>query len=205
MADNWRGATWTISPSRLQQNISTICRYLEAINFNLGRTVAWLSLAMALIVFIVVVARYGFDSGSIKGQEAVIYMHAMLFMLCGAYCFQQGMHVRIDVFYAKMSPQRQTLVDILGTLLLLLPSCIFIFYISLDYVGASWSYRESSTEPGGLPYLYLLKTLLLLMPAVIFLQGITDLWRHYFFLKGWISYKERENDLSSSDPTSNIS
>lgn len=147
---------------------------------------------MALLVFIIVVARYGFASGSIKVQESVIYMHAMLFMLCGAYCLQQGMHVRIDIFYAKMSQQQQTLIDLLGLLLFLIPSCIFIFYISLDYVGASWSYLEKSAEPDGLPYTYLLKSLLLLLPVSILLQALTDLCRHYFFLRGWIIYPEKE-------------
>lgn len=201
MKHNWRATTWATSPTRLQQGMAKLCLQLDNINLTLGRSIAWLALLMSLLVFMIVVARYGFASGSIKVQEAVIYMHAMLFMLCGAYCLQQGMHVRIDIFYAKLSPRRQTLIDLIGIVIFLIPSCLFIFYISLDYVSASWSYLEKSPEPDGLPYTYLLKSLLLLMPISILLQAVTDLCRHYFFLRGWIIYPDKQ---ATTDTTTGV-
>ena len=200
-ANNWRQVTWVVNTTRPLQFIEKTCRFFERINWSLGQSIAWLSFFMAVTVFTIVVARYGFDSGSIQVQEAVIYMHALLFMLCGAYCWQHGMHVRIDVIYAKLSPRNQTLVDLLGTLLFLLPTCLFIFYISFDYVIASWSYKEGSTEPGGLPYRYLLKSVLLIMPVSILLQGVADLFRHYFVLRGWLVYQELALDSSQDGLT----
>ena len=187
MGNNWGDTKWNGAGAPLA-HIAKLLAGLEQANLYLGRCVAWLGLFMALTTFALVVARYGLSIGSIKAQESVLYMHAILFMLSGAYCFQHGMHVRIDIFYAGISEQSRALIDICGIVFLLLPTLAFLFYISLDYVFSSWSYRETSIEPDGLPYRYLLKTVLLMMPISIILQGLSDLCRHYFFIRGWIVY-----------------
>lgn len=148
-----------------------IINKLEAISEVSGRLIAWLTLFLVLMTFIVVVLRYAFDIGSIALQESVSYMHAFVFMLGAAYTLKHDSHVRVDIFYRKMSAIQKAWSDLLGTLLLLFPVCLFIFFSSWDYVLTSWSQLEESGEAGGLAYVYLLKTTLLLMPLLMMLQG----------------------------------
>jgi TRAP-type mannitol/chloroaromatic compound transport system permease small subunit len=150
---------------------------MDRVNEWLGRAVSWLALAMVLVTFLVVVLRKGFDSGSIALQETVTFMHAALFMLGAAYTLRHDGHVRVDIFYQRFGLRGQALVELLGGLLLLLPTAIYIGYSSWDYVAASWSVHEGSREAGGLPGVYLLKTLLLLMPATLVLQGLVLMLR----------------------------
>lgn len=144
-----------------------------------GRAVAWLTLLMVIVTFLVVVMRYVFDAGLIWLQESVVWMHAAVFMLGAAYTLQQDEHVRVDIFYRGMSAARKAWVDIIGVLLLLLPMCLFLAFEAWDFVAVSWAMQESSRESGGLPYpmVPLAKTILLLMPAMVALQGIALLLR----------------------------
>ena len=151
--------------------MQTVIDKLEKVSELSGRFIAWLTLFIVLITFIVVVLRYLFDIGSIALQESISYMHAFVFMLGAAYTLKHDSHVRVDIFYRKMSKIRKAWVDLLGTLLLLFPVCLFIFFSSWDYVLTSWSQLEESGEAGGLAYVYLLKTSLLLMPLLMMVQG----------------------------------
>lgn len=152
---------------------------LDRISIVTGRASAWLTLVMVIVTFVVVVMRYVFDAGLIWLQESVIWMHAVVFMVGAAYTLQQEDHVRVDVFFRSMSIKRQAWVNLLGVFLFLWPVCIFLGWKSFDFVAASWSLREASRESGGLPYplIPILKSVLLLMPAAVALQGASLLRR----------------------------
>ena len=94
---------------------------IDRLNGAIGRAVAWLALAVVLLQFSVVVLRYVFGAGSIWLSESILYAHAVLFMLAAAWPLRDGGHVRVDVFYAEASPRRKALIDLLGSVLLLLP------------------------------------------------------------------------------------
>ncbi len=153
--------------------IALIDRFTDAT----GRLLAWLVLAMALVTSVVVVMRYGFNAGSIAAQESVTYMHACLFMLGAAYALKHGAHVRVDIFYRKFSPRGQAWVNALGGVIFLLPLCLFITGASWNFVTESWAIHEISSEPGGLPYVYLLKSLIPAMALNLLLQGIAETLR----------------------------
>lgn len=155
--------------------LSCISHYIDKITHGLGHAIKWLTLAMVLLTFIIVTLRYGFNIGFIAMQESVLYLHGIVIMLGAAYAYKEDAHVRVDIFYQKFSNKQKALVNALGVLLLLLPVCVFFFYISLDYVLASWRIFEKSSEAGGLPLVYLNKTLILLLPITLFLQGISEL------------------------------
>ncbi len=138
---------------------------------RVGRSVAWLTLLMTLMTFLVVVLRYGFNEGWIWMQESVTYLHASVFMAAAAWAFQTGDHVRVDIFYREASPAYRYWVDIAGTLLFLLPFSLFLLYTGWDYVASSWAAKETSSEPGGLPLVWLLKTLVLVLPVLLLLQS----------------------------------
>ena len=121
---------------------ATIARGIDRLNVAIGHAVAWLTLLMVLLTFVVVVLRYVFDTGWIAMQESATYMLALVFMLGGAYTYREQGHVRVDIFYQRFGSRGQALVNLLGSLLLLLPICAFIFWISWDYVAASWNVWE---------------------------------------------------------------
>lgn len=127
---------------------------------------------MVVTTFIVVVLRYAFDLGWIALQESVSYMHAMVFMLGAAYTLKHNGHVRVDIFYQRCSDKTKAWIDCLGTLLLLMPVSGFIIWSSWEYVSDSWAVQESSRNSGGLPGVYLLKTTILFMAALLILQSI---------------------------------
>jgi len=140
-----------------------------------GRAASWLTLLMVVVTFIIVVMRYVFDAGMIWLQESVTWMHAAVFMMGAAYALLHEEHVRVDIFYRKMTLRQRAWVDILGVLLLLLPICLFLAYAAFDFALASWSVRESSREPGGLPYplVPVLKSIVVAMPVAVALQGVS--------------------------------
>lgn len=143
-----------------------------------GRTVSWLSLFLVLITFIVVVMRYAFDSGSIALQETSTYLHATVFLVGMAYTLQQNAHVRVDIFYSRFSERAKAWVDLCGALFLLLPFMLFISWISWQYIADSWSVLEGSREAGGLPGVFLLKSLILVMTSLLSLQSFTQIARN---------------------------
>jgi TRAP-type mannitol/chloroaromatic compound transport system permease small subunit len=153
--------------ARLQQ----LAHALDQLAELTGRIVSWLTLATVLITFTVVVLRYVFETGSIALQESITYLHAVVFMLCAAYTLKQDAHVRVDIFYQRWSARTRAWVDLLGTLLLLVPVCVFVIISSLDYVAMSWSIHEGSQEAGGLDGVFLLKTAIPLMAGLLLLQG----------------------------------
>lgn len=160
---------------------------LDRLSEVLGRASAWLTLFMVIMTGIVVLLRYVFDAGFIWMQESITWMHAAVFMLGAAYTLQQDEHVRVDIFYRNMSPRRRAIVDLVGVAVFLLPVCAFLAYTAYDFAAVSWSMQEISREPGGLPFpaIPLLKSIVIIMPVTLALQGIsmilhslTDLGKH---------------------------
>ncbi|HLS84301.1 MAG TPA: TRAP transporter small permease subunit [Arenimonas sp.] len=151
-----------------------LLRAIDAVSEAAGRLAALAALALVLLVFALVLARYGFGLGSVAAQEAVLWLHAAIFLLGLGLCFRHDRHVRVDVFSARWQPRTRARVELAGIVLLLLPLCLFAVWISLDYVAASWSVREGSRDPGGLPGWYLLKALIPLSAALLALQGLAQ-------------------------------
>ena len=118
--------------------------------------------------------RYLFDIGWIWLQESVTWMHAAVFMLGAGYTLARDEHVRVDVFYGQASARRRALIDLVGTLLCLIPVCLFLAWASVDYVLASWDIQESSREAGGLPYpaVPLVKSLIPVTVLLLLLQAV---------------------------------
>lgn len=159
---------------------------LDRFSASLGRATAWLTVFMVVVSVIVVLMRYVFDAGQIWLQESVVWMHAVVFMLGAANTLRAEQHVRVDIFYRTMSSRRRAWVDLLGVLLFLLPMCVFLGWTSFDFVTQSWSIHEASREPGGLPYPFvpMLKSVLLLMPVTVAMQGLSMALRSLQTLRG---------------------
>ena len=131
----------------------------------------------------VVSARYIFNVGSIGMQELVMYLHGCVFMIGIAFTLKEGGHVRVDVLNEKLSEKNKAIIDIIGTLFFLMPFCFFIFFISLEYVRFAWTVQESSPDPGGLPGVFLLKTLIPIMAILVGFQGISETLKNFCRLR----------------------
>lgn len=159
----------------------------EALSSTIGKCVAWLTFGMMALTCLIVVMRYGFNAGSIALQESVLYLHALVFMLGAAYTFKSDEHVRVDVFYRGFSPKKKAWVNLVGGIIFLLPVTLYTAYLSMDYVAASWRVLETSQEPGGLPFIYLLKTLIPIMMITLIIQGFADIFKSLGIITGQIS------------------
>jgi TRAP-type mannitol/chloroaromatic compound transport system permease small subunit len=151
--------------------LAAIAGRIDCLIAAIGRAVMWLALLVVLVQFAVVVLRYAFGIGSIWLAEAVIYGHAALFLLAAAWTLQVNGHARVDLFYADASPRHRARIDLLGALLLLLPFVAVIAWFALPYVARSWTILERSREVSGLPFVFLLKTLIPLFALLLGLQG----------------------------------
>jgi len=158
--------------------------WMEKASVWSGQLIAWLTLAMVFTTFSIVLLRYGFELGWIAMQESVIYMHALVFLIGIPYTLKYDGHVRVDIFYGKMTIRGKAWVNLLGTLLLLIPVTVFIAWISWDYIFASWEMNEESGEAGGLPGIYLLKSSILLMTLLLLIQGISQFFYNLAVLLG---------------------
>ncbi|QKQ28121.1 TRAP transporter small permease subunit [Candidatus Reidiella endopervernicosa] len=139
---------------------------------------------MVITTFSVVLLRYLFDIGWIAMQESITYMHALVFLIGAGYTLRHNGHVRVDIFYRKMGERSRSWVDLLGTLLLLLPLSGFILWYSWEYVTASWSLLEGSRGAGGIPATYLLKSAILIMGLLLIVEGAAKILHCLLVLAG---------------------
>jgi TRAP-type mannitol/chloroaromatic compound transport system permease small subunit len=157
----------------------SLSRILDSFAIKVGQAVSWLTLLMVIVTFVIVVMRYVFGAGLIWLQESLGWMHAVVFMLGAAYTLQQEEHVRVDIFYRKMTDKQRAWVDFLGVIIFVFPMCAFFVFASIDYVSAAWAIREVSRNSGGLPYPFipLLKSVLVAMPVLVTIQGLSMMLR----------------------------
>jgi len=144
-----------------------------------GKLTAWLTLLMVIVTFLIVVLRYVFDFGPIWLQESLTWMHATVFLLGAAYTLRHEAHVRVDVFYRDLGTRGKAWVDVCGVTLLLLPVCAFLALKCFEFAFTSWNLHEASRESGGLPYplVPIVKSVLVVMPLTVALQGMSMLLR----------------------------
>lgn len=183
MSSETTPATTALSPPRSL----AFARRLDRVGSACGKLAAWLCLLMAAATGLVVVLRYGFNAGSQALQESVNYLHAAAFMLGAAYTLQCDAHVRVDIFYRRWSPRTRAWIDCIGSIVLLAPMCVFILWISIPYVADAWSIRESSADPGGLPAVFLLKSLIPVLAVTLLLQGLAEILRRLTLLNAAVS------------------
>ncbi len=160
-----------------------IIRIINLINKLIGETVSWLTLFMVLITFLVVVLRYGFNIGFIWMQESVRFMYAAVFLLCAGYTLLKDKHVRVDVLYLNLSERSKAIVDLLGSVFLLLPVCFVIFYYSWSYVINSWQQMEGSIEERGLHLVFIMKTFIWLFAILVSMQSLATIINSFIILK----------------------
>ena len=164
--------------------VDSVAGALERVGEVVGRALAWLTLACVLVCFSVVVLRYGFNVGRIWLQELYVWLHAIVFTGCAGYALKHDKHVRVDVFYSRMSERGRAWVDLGGASLMVLPWMACTAWLAWPWVANSWATRESSGMPDGMPALYLLKAMLIVMAALLSLQALALAVRSVRTLRG---------------------
>jgi TRAP-type mannitol/chloroaromatic compound transport system permease small subunit len=159
-------------------------RAIDRLNDLVGRGVAWLTLAMVLITFAVVILRYVFSLGWVWMQESYVWLHGIVFMLGAGYTLLHNGHVRVDIFYRPASARHKAWVDLFGVCVLLLPLVAVSMVFSWEYVVKSWAGLEESREAGGLPGLYLLKSIIWCFCLLVALQALSLAGRSILVLSG---------------------
>lgn len=154
-----------------------VAHAIDRMNTIVADVVRWLALIMVLVQFCIVIGRYVFGFNSIAAQESVLYMHAAVFMLGAGFTLLVDKHVRVDVFYAKVSDAARRRIDIFGHLFLLIPSMTALLYWSWPSVRNSWKILEGPISVGGIEAVFLLKSLIPAFCILILLQSLSLLVR----------------------------
>ncbi len=170
----------TVTPG---SHMNTLIGVLDRLSAACGRALAWLTPLMVLLTCLVVLLRYLFDTGAIWLQETVMYLHASVFLLGIAWTLQRDGHVRVDILHARLSARARNTIDLLGTLLFLIPVALFVLIWTWPYAVKSWQLLEGSPEVGGIPAVFLLKSLLPLSALLLLLQGVAEALRNIMALR----------------------
>ena len=155
-----------------------LLRWIDTINLHIGQSVAWLTLAMVLVTVGDVIMRYLFNTGAVFIQELEWHLFGFLFLLAAGYTLLIDGHVRVDIFYARLPERSKAWVDLICTLVFLLPVCAIIIWSSQKFLINSWRFGEGSPDPGGLPARYIIKSIIPLGFMLLALQGIAEIIRN---------------------------
>lgn len=163
----------------LQRIISSI----DNINYVIGRCVAWLALAMVLLMFFNVVGRYMFNANPIWEQDLIRFVHAILFLTAAGYTLLTEKHVRVDVLYHHFNVYIKAIINLIGVVVFLFPTCFAVIYFSYDFIVESWAIHESSSEYNGLPGVFLLKSFVWVFAGTLAIQGIATILKSIDVIK----------------------
>ena len=141
--------------------------YLEKTINSLGKFISSMIPVMTILMIVIIVARYFFGIGLTGVQELVMYIHALIFLGCAGYVHFKDEHVRVDIFYRDSSNSYKKNINFFLSLFFLIPVCFVVGFYSYELVEMSWKIKETSTEAGGLNFVYLQKSLVILFPATL--------------------------------------
>ena len=151
---------------------------IDRIIASVASILVFLIISLVILVFLTVLLRYTFNISYVFLQELIMYLHALIFMFGISYTLKEKSHVKIDVIFNLLSEKNQLLISLVGTLIFIIPTSLFIIYISMDMVIQSWSLLEGSSEAGGLDLVFILKTIIPIAGCLIFLQAISDMFKY---------------------------
>ncbi len=166
------------------ETLEKLCNRLDAVNRTIGRGISYVALLMVVVVTVDVIMRYVFKKTFVFVQELEWHLFGLLFLVGAGYTLLYDAHVRVDVFYQRLSPKAQAWINFLGCVLFLFPGCYLIIATSWNFVAASWAVQEGSPDPGGLPARYVIKAMIPLGFALIAIQGIPMALRNLMVLMG---------------------
>lgn len=188
--------------------LAGIARSISAVNLIIGHIFAWLSLAIVLVCFTVVVQRYVFSVSYLWMQDLYVWLNGAMFTAVAGFALLRDDHVRVDILYRPARMRTRALADLIGVFVFLLPFTWVVYMYSMPFVARAWSYKEASANVGGMPGLFVLKSFIIAFAALIALQGLAMAIRSILVLSGnehlvplSIQYKKDQGltDLAKGD------
>jgi TRAP-type mannitol/chloroaromatic compound transport system permease small subunit len=170
-----------------------ICAWIDALNDRVGRVVAWTTLLLVLVTFVDVVMRYFFNTSYVFTQELEWHVFAFIFLMGAGYTLKNDGHVRVEVFYGKLSGKGRAWINLVGVLFFLIPSCLVFIKTSIPFVMESFRIMEGSPDPGGIPFRFILKSCIPVGYSLLLLQGVSLGLSSLFQLIGVADEEEKES------------
>ena len=170
-----------------------ICGWIDTVNDWVGRAVAWTTLLLVLVTFVDVVMRYFFNTSYVFTQELEWHVFAFIFLMGAGYTLKNDGHVRVEVFYGKLSAKGRAWINLVGVLFFLIPSCLVFIKTSIPFVLESYHIMEGSPDPGGIPYRFIIKSCIPVGYTLLLLQGISLGLNSLFQLAGVVDAKGKES------------
>jgi TRAP-type mannitol/chloroaromatic compound transport system permease small subunit len=170
-----------------------ICAWIDALNDRVGRVVAWTTLLLVMVTFVDVVMRYFFNTSYVFTQELEWHVFAFIFLMGAGYTLKNDGHVRVEVFYGKLSGKGRAWINLVGVLFFLIPSCLVFIKTSIPFVMESFRIMEGSPDPGGIPFRFILKSCIPIGYSLLLLQGISLGLNSLFQLIGVADEEEKES------------
>lgn len=157
----------------MKKVLQKISNAIDRLNENIGRGISWLNTLLVVIICYDVTARYLFNTSSAGIVELEWHLFSFIFLLGAAYALLHDRHVRVDVFYQNFSEKKKAWVNLIGTLLFLMPFCIITISTSLKFTANAFAINEGSPDPGGLPARYIVKAAIPLGFCLLLLQAVS--------------------------------
>ena len=171
--------------NRLWKLLDRVSRWITALNLVVGRIVSWATFIVVLVVFVDVVMRYAFNTSFVFTQELEWHLFGFIFLMGAGYTLLKDGHVRVDIFYQRLSKKGRAWINLIGVLIFLIPGCYLVLATSIPFVINSCITGECSPDPGGIPYRFIVKSFIPAGFFLLLLQGIAMGIQALLLIVGW--------------------
>jgi TRAP-type mannitol/chloroaromatic compound transport system permease small subunit len=161
-----------------------IQKNFDKLNSFVGNITAIVMLLMMSVVFIDVVLRYFFHTGFIAMQELEWHLFGVMFLLGISYALCDESHVRVDFIYDNLSIKKKAIINIISTIIMLIPFAMMIVYVSYEFVYDSYDISEISQDPGGLTHRWIIKAMIPFSFGLLILSAIGYIYKNISILRG---------------------
>lgn len=172
-----------------------LARKIDALQERIGRGVSWLMFGMVVVVFSDVVFRYVFNKSSVFTQELEWHLFGLVYLLAAGYTMLYDEHVRIDILYARWSPRRKAAVDLAMLFVMFLPSALMILITTWPFVKHSFAVNEGSPDPGGIPFRWAYKSVILVGFGLLIVQAFSQAVKNFYWMMGWEEREARPTEI----------
>jgi TRAP-type mannitol/chloroaromatic compound transport system permease small subunit len=155
------------------RRLRSVADAIDRLNNRLGQALSWLTVMLVAITASVAILRYVLSVGWVWMQDAYLWIFGTMILMGAAYALLHDRHVRVDFFYNRRGPRYRAAINLLGTVVFLFPTIGMLAWVNYPYVRSAWGRLEGSLEAGGLPGVFLLKSVLLVFCIPLAAQGIS--------------------------------
>ena len=153
--------------------LKTVSRWIDILNEWVGRGVAWVTLALVVVIFIDVIMRYLFNTSFVFTQELEWHLFAFIFLIGAGYTLLHDGHVRVDIIYQRLGLKGRAWINLLGVIFFLIPGCLMVMSTSWKFAVNSFMMMEGSPDPGGIPFRFIVKGCIPAGFLLLLIQGIS--------------------------------